>query len=1373
MAETHRPAHAAESHVPHEEFVDNDERLKIVITGLDEPNLHTYAAEAADKQMTDTLNEHGGGFRGFVKKMWRNTWHGNIMRDYYLDRWQKQHTQKIVESGDLEQHLDTDARTQDLALEETKRWAQAYDENLRQDLLSEEEAETFGLVLDKNPDGSTNPEGAHLKGEITELVEDFVSGRIPDEDAFNEAAKRLLNDAAQSGAHANMIGRAQLRISNLFQVAQNVQAIQMREQALGNDKSVKDIMKNADIIMGSAKIGPETKLHLNRVERTVEKLRRVPILNTINEGTLATAASVIYSVGGWATKTAAGAAGAVVAAGATAGIWAGFREARRLKDERVQHTREMVRGDYSSAQRKTDQNGNVLEEVFDLPTAEDMAKRRAEIEETRYESKSATELMEQLGLLYEEDGEFRVKDGDTFKQAVQIIAEIEARNRISSQREIDLIHFSKGKISRERRLLRGALAKAKVDLRHVLEESDPALLAQFGIDAQDLADFQTNNPNSNPIDLILDPIRDGNEGVLDLSPVAEIDEDIKAKDRLYRRLRTKRVAGAVAKGTLLGVGIGGAVQELVIAPLSGNTQGALESALGGGNPAEASRETLLQSLVGPEPVEMSPHYATVDIPGTPNKMTLPDNMGVTKNPDGTFTLSGDGITAENLTVNADGSLTPDTQMVLREAGFSVDPGHVEFGPPQLIEHEVNAQPRDILENHKNETVRVTRDHWYDNDTPMHWEGGKLRGADHNELGLWDPVRNANGDIKIRTNMTESGSWTAGERANWEELARKGDLQVALSLSKGTQNHVFMVPINANGEAVIKADSPVANFFTEGRGEVKFMGKYTEVVEIRGVDANGKTHIAPLATDIGQGRNRIPDIVTETKPTPHTVYAVEYQPNKDPVVAVPPVLPWYPRKGLEIITPNPNTTTVVPPPEVESTPYYLGGYFDVDPVTRQRYLDRMSPRLRDGNDPDAELDEREETEWYWNSLPEAHRDRITDLIEQADPMSPTTEIVVAIPVAGHQEQDNIYRTLSAYLNQSLDKNKFEIMLYVNHPETDASGNPTSAQATLDEIARFRQDHPDMPIRVLYEALPRSEAKIGFIRKVLNDAIVKRSLDRTATPGADVIIVSNDADTISMSDIYLENFVDRFRANPDIDAMLGQLDWDNDAYLRYPAMHVATRLFLYDEIMKRRGSDWIASSGANFSLLLKNFAAVGGYDSTQSICEDVELGRALKVARSGAKKKKAVGFAGNKPSRLETSARRAAYVYETFEDAPYNQWSYSFSADDDAVRTFTVTGDLPDMSDPATRTKITESTQIIVNKTLANLMRGIANSATTGNSFQQYVERSLRFCGLEFYWNTDGKSITITDATRMFEGLEAFKARMLAKGRGPAPAATAAP
>ena len=1342
--EAHRPAHAAETHVPHEEFVEG-ERLKIVIADLDTLNLRASAAEAADKQLTDKLNDHGGGLKGFMKKMWTSTWHGNIMRDHYRTKYQREQERTMLDSEDIEAHLSDDVKDKDLVLETTKRWAQAFNEDLRQDLLSEEEAETFGLVLDRNPDGTTNPEGAHLKNELTELMEDYVSGTIPNEDAFNEQAKRILNEAAESGTNSNLIGRGQLYANNLFQIAQNVQAMKMRAESEGRDFSVRETMENADIIIGSAKVGPETQTQLTRVERTVEKLSRVPILNTINEGTLATGVSVVYSLAGWATKTAVGAGAAVFAAGSAAGVWAGLREARTLKQERSLHSREYARGEFASSRQTTDEHGNVIDEVFDLPDAKEMGKRREALEGTRYESKSASELIEQLNLLYNDEGEFRVNDGDSFREALQIIAEIEARNRLSSQREIDLIHFSKGQMSRERRLLRLQLAKAKIDMRHLLEDADDALLTEFGINPDDMDAVKTD-PNGSALDFVLEPIRDGNEGVLDINVVGEIDEDIKAKDRLYRRLRNKRVAGAVVKGTVLGVTIGTAMQELVVAPLRDDTQGLLERGLGFDDNPEVTRQTLLDSIFNRDsPVEMSQTYQTIDLPGTGNKVTIPDNLNIEQTGDHTFAINGEDINVSDLKINPDGSLPPETETVLREAGFSFSAEH-SFGPPEVINHDVQSNPADILKNHQGQTTTVTRDHWYHNGTPMRWENGKLVGADHNELGLWNPSRDASGNVHIRTNMTENGSWTATERANWQELAREGKLKIALSLSKGTQNEVFMVDINENGEAVIPAGSPVSQFFTQGQGRVDFMGKFTEVVEIRGVDASGKTHIAPLATDIGLGRNTIPDVVTETRPNPITTYSLEYQPNKELDVAVPPLLPWYPRKGLEAFAPETTKIRIIPTSE------YMSSYFEGGPRDTEGHLARMSPRLRENDNADVELDQQEELDWYWSQHTPEHQQRITTLVDQTPPMSPDVAVSVAIPVAGHQESNNIYRTLSAYLNQDLERNKFEIMLYVNHPETDKDGRPTSAQATLDEIARFKADYPDMNVQVIYEKLPRSDARIGLIRKNLNDAIARRAQIRG---GGDLVVVSNDADTSSTADTYLGNFVEKFEENPNVDALLGQLDWDNETFMRYPEIHVGTRLFLYTSIQYRQFGGGLGSSGANFAFRLKTYAGVGGYNADARVGEDVQLGHAFAAARQGAGTKKPVGFAGNAASRLETSARRSVYVLETFDDAPINQWDYSFGADDDAVRGGVLSRPLPDYTNPADRAAIVTSTENIINRSLKVYGENFETDASGRKRHaNKYLERSLRFCGLEFEWDDDGK-IHITNADRMFDGLIRFQ------------------
>jgi hypothetical protein len=1326
----HRPAHAHNPGIPHEAYHERG-RLKIVIAGLDQ-NVRAQAVEAANAALNEQTTQRG--FKGFLKRVW----HGSIAREHYLGKYRREATREIEESGNLLHHqgvVDDETKTQ-----VTMRFAHEYDA-----VLHRQAGEHRTLVLDTNEDGTPNEQGTALKEHIFDLIERYSRGEFASDTDFEEEKRRMMTAMVQQGLAQDHIGRGMLYADNLLQIAQNVNAMAAQRRLAGENDSVREILRNADLVMGEARTGARTEIKESRVERITSRLTTLP---WVNESTVASAVTIAYSAAGWATRSAAGALStAILAPGAAAGVWAGLRERRALNEERTQHARDMAQGKFEG---------------------QELTGRRAKLEQTRYETKSALDLRSQLGILYDDEGVLRLDptDRDRFQEALAMISEVEARIHMSDRDRIDLISYSNVEsVERERFDLDLSLAKAKVDLRHFIEDaSDDELQALLGGNVTPEMMARIRAADTDSLDFVMNPPLEGVTGLLQ-GQMAEFDQEVTAKDRVFRKLRRREVTKAVLVGTVIGMTIGTAVQEGMAVAID-DRQGVIESGLGWDN--DASSQTMVESLrqdglgIGRSDWEDFSEFVrdpmaynnnevttvssidgeTIQLVADTSSIKLPDGFTMEQHGQEFIVKGPNGFQVDHLALTKDGTLTAPSIDALNRNGLHLLENHDLVSNETQVEDKVTA--KEFLKNHDDLATKVTRDFWYDNDTSMYWENGVHKGADYNELGLWNPEYEKGGNISISTNLSNKGSWHGNNRAHWQRLATEGKLQIALSLTQGTQSEVFFVPIDADGKAVIGKDSPLYSLFGERGGHPDFNGRYTEIVEVHDVDKDGVTHIRPIATDIGPGHKNFTDFVSTTETRLVSDYALEYTGPPDDVL-IPPIIPLRARRGLE------------QPRQPFNNPNYLSSYFDIDPATRQEYLDRMSPRLREGSNPDVELDEREEAEWYWNNQTPEHQAIVTSLAEQITAMHPTTEIVVAMPVAGHQEGDNIYRTLSAYLDQSLDRERFELVLYVNHPVTDPSGRPTSAQQTLDEITRFQRDHPDFPVQVMYERLERSDATIGNIRKRLNDAIIKRSLDRTETPGQDLIVVSNDADTIQMSNIYLENFINKYRANPNVDAMLGQLDWDNDAFIRYPELHVATRLFLYHDIIERRAGGNIGSSGANFSMKMKNYAAVGGYASNSRVGEDVELGRALKAARHGGTRE-AVGYAGNAASRLETSARRAAYVYETFNDAPYNQWSYSFSADDDAVRAFTVSGPAPDLSDPRVRTEIISRTESLINRTLPSLRTGQGGSLATGISAKEreFIERTLHFCGLQFEWR-DNKSIHITDASAMLQGIAAFAER----------------
>jgi hypothetical protein len=345
-------------------------------------------------------------------------------------------------------------------------------------------------------------------------------------------------------------------------------------------------------------------------------------------------------------------------------------------------------------------------------------------------------------------------------------------------------------------------------------------------------------------------------------------------------------------------------------------------------------------------------------------------------------------------------------------------------------------------------------------------------------------------------------------------------------------------------------------------------------------------------------------------------------------------------------------------------YYSGDYLPEG--TREGF----SPTLQEN--PLAKLDHFKEAQRYLESQPEDAREHAKLLAEQVGEMSDACRVSLCVPVAGHLEGKNIYNTLERYLHQKkpdntpLDPDSFELVLYVNHP-SDARPD-----ATLAEIDRFKEDHPELNVKVMYEALPRDRANMRYIRKALTDATLLRHHDR-GEHVPEHIFVSNDADCVGMSPYYIASYLDSLGAGHEsengkiTDAVSGKLDFDPSIYVKYPAVHVGSRFSQYLDAAMRHPKDGslpsYCSTGPNFAFTSSIYSAVGGYKERAGVTvgEDVDLGRAIKASRGGHTN---VSY-GKSNSLLYTSARRSVKAAEEGY-APAAQWNKLEFGSDDELR-----------------------------------------------------------------------------------------------------------
>jgi len=1129
-----------------------------------------------------------------------------------------------------------------------------------------------------------------IKSQVKSLIRDFAPQDLNNEEvlkSFAEEKNRIFSQV--KGVKNEIIDKGILYADNLLEITKQVQ------EDIEHHKKLEELDLDFDVIVGKAKSGVRTETQFNAVDRIIDKIQKTKVGRFVNETTISTAVSVAYSLGAGASRRLAssrlfawGSFGATAAFGA--GI-AGLREKKRLEEERRQHGREMA-----------------MNKKF----APEKSPRRKEMEEFRYETKEATALadaLEQSLYKYKEDGTRELRDltQDELRVVLANLNEIESRIKLSDREKVDLISFSDStKVEQERLRLDILRAQAKVDLRKITSGEDLKI------------------PNDKTLEEYLSSLTGAR-----LEQLIKGDEGMEKRDALFKSMRNKRVAKAVVKGLVTGLVIGGAAQE-VSAFFREGQEGFIEGLIKGHK--GATKETIHFTSL-----EYLRRYFTGDLPRADmsnlheviigdSHIKLPEGVDALRNPDGSFNLMhGKDVISEHITFDKQGHLTDEAKKMLANKGITAT---------SATEHLTGAKTtqvstKDYIEHHKDWLTEIKRKLWYDNDTPkpvfdknelrLDWGGVKGTGIDEHGNYVYSVKR-----------MLPDGSYHKEFSANALELAKQGKLKLLLTLSRDNQSHVFEIPIDQNYNAVVNPNSEAGKLlFANIDGHARLMGQFAEVAEITGAK-DGVEQVRILATDVGKGVEAITDKVSDIKDIPTTIFETPADYRVDP----PPFIPIFGRRPLE-----PTKEKVVP------IPYYLYGA-ETSAEQRERFIRERSETLK--NNPDAELNHYKEINRYFGRQSAEYMKEVEALAQQVKPMSPDCRLSVCIPAAGHQEGENIYKTLENYLNQKADKNSFEITLLVNHPDRDKNGNPVKPDKTLKEVQRFMKNHPEMDVRLMYQKIPIEKAKIGYVRKLLDDSVLLRHHAR-GEKARDLIMVSNDADNKGISPEYIKNFIDKFDKNQKTDAMLGQLDWDPESYIRNPLIHVGTRLFQYMNLQSRVKNYFIDSSGANFAMRSGIYAAVGGYSPDRPGGEDSELGEKIKRARDGAKDRVPIGFAGARVSRLYTSSRRAEKSLQEGL-APIEQWDKGFSAFEDEVRKvkWEKIGKGINFKDKSQVERFTEELQNVINRTI------MKTKVWGGTSRNKTLMRALGWLGIE-YKTAGDYAIEITNTNRLLRGLEKYQ------------------
>ncbi len=1241
-------------------------------------------AEARLIEEQDALNEKGR-FRTLFKRVWNTKMH-----EYYRQKEIIKARQEIKEKKSLYIEEDDSEEVHNAAMEAV---VDRFTSELEEDMVHAGEDKTE-LPEEKQRE---------VNAKVKETIRQYAKGKL-DDDALEAERVRIFSEVS---------GVSEEQIKNSVGYADNLIAIAKEARhAVEHGKALEDLDLDFEIIVRKARTGVRTEAQLHKLDNIVEGIKSSKFGRFFDETGMTLTVAAVYSAAaavlpGFARSKAA----AVSTFGVSLVIGAGFaaaRENKRVKEDRAVHSRQRAEG-----------------KEFD-----EKSKRRAEMEQYRYETRTADSLIKNLQNIENPDE----LTPEQVYSLVRNIAEVDARIALSDRQKIDLISYSAtSKVEQERRDLDIARAEAKAVVRKLVDSKKiPLKLGEhpdFDQYLKHVTELRVNGLTSN---------------------------EITKKDKGFQWMKAKRIGLAAGKAVLSGAAIGTAVQE-ARAFIQPEEEGLLERFVQGHQNEHGA--TMLESLrrwwTGEE--IKAPITNRMSFPAAEGG--LPRGTDFIQNTDGTWTLQVDGADViKKVIIEPDGTISETSKHILAQNGFHITETVTKIdGPPGAP---TSVPSKELVKADPDLFQQVKRVLWYDNDT-------KAPKFDKNELKLWwGGEKNAglteSGDFVMDvSHMMPKGSYHGAESVNAIDKFKEGNLKLLLSLSKDTQNQVVEVQISPEGKAIIPKDSEIAKlFFAAEDGKAIFKGQYAEVAQMLD-EKDGVDQVRLLATHVGKGVEAVDGIPTPGQPKEFTNWTMdrllEYseQQQDDWEFYPPPIIPFNGRdelegKGKTAETSDPDEderTRIAVRPEIrEAEPFDLYGYnnakasAELEKAFEENKLEELKLN------PEAKLDEKQAIAEYFSKQNPEYAEHLHSLSEQLGQIDDECRLSICIPVAGHQEGGQIYQSLENYTRQTTDAKKYEIVLYVNYPETDRDGNRIVPDNTIAEIERFKHDYPQMQIKVFSEALPLEQAKIGRIRKVLNDVVLLRQSQRP--PGApELVMVSNDADNKGLAPDYVDNFIKKFENNPDVDGFLGQLDWDPESYVKYPAIHIGTRLFQFLSVIGRRRGGGLASSGANFAFRANIYAGVGGYLDNLEGAEDVNLGRAIIAARGGNRKR--LKFAGANVSRLYTSSRRAVDAFEKHGLAPVEQWEKGFSAFDDEIRKLQLPSGELDYSDPRVVETLKEQIEYIINRTLNVWEKG--EQLGKDNSF---YKKALSLLGVKYKLDSKG-DVEITDMNALLEGLKEYQ------------------
>lgn len=1249
---------------------------------------------------------------GKIRKLLHNIWRGEngIATPYVRNKYYEEGKRIAKENGITSLYTDDKSLWEAATGATIDRFASEYDESIHL-----EAGERRKDLADDSPFGKS----------VKKLIENFAKGdsRLGDKKSFDEAKNRILRQLNQYGNGDGLIGEGDLKIDNIWEIAQAV------KERIDHGESVDAVIQGMKIYSGESRSGVRTEAYQSKVDKVVEKVQSSRVGSLVRPGTIGLAAAVATGVWRVGKGSLVKALGVTVLPGGLTGVLSGVRECRRLGKERSVHSREMAQGG-----------------SFDNES------RREEMDKYRYNTVSAEHLTNSLREFIDRDD----PSPEELQKGYESLVEAASRTAMSDRERADFISYSSAEnVEIERFDLDVAIAEAKVKLKGKLGELPEEFRRDLGIDKNDT---------------ISDAINKSTELMQSLS------EDKNKKDQLFKRLRWKNTAKSAAIGFGSGLLASVAVQE-VAALFTSGYDGLLERAIS--DDTKGGRQTVLDAIFHREgssgnTILSSDTYSSHSIGNGDGNVKLPDNYKFTYNDDGTANIIGpdNKLFAHNISFEANGSLSQSSQEYLQGKGVVIENLSSTVDGKELMSRDLSVN--EYLDHYQSKTTNITRDFWYDNNTPGVSDG--------NELNLHWEERGADGSIRLSiADMTNDGSYYGYDSASWSDGVQNGSLKFAVSASIDNQDRVFMVDIAPDGSINIPPDSPAASLFSvDEHGHMEFNGAYGEVVSVQDVDSDGITHVAPMATM--EGNNSITTIPTPVEvPTSHISYETKMtfppmevsKPNVVEGFGLP--LPWIvTRKPLERLNKK----------EDPFTYNYYGYGENRDLQWMRKWVSGMGgPRTRrqvedasgkkhwveaDGS-PVVRSVERERNTIYnylnseFSKNPE-YKQKVASVMSSLGAMSDNCRVSVNIPA--YMEVDNLDRLLSQYIDQTdnkgeaLEQSLFEINILVNRKKGTPEDN--SVKVIESFIEKYAKSHNGVRPVVHYAnvELDPEDANVGFARKLLTDAVLQRSLDRN-NQSQSLYIESEDADLIEVDKRTVFNLISKLDKNPHLDVVRG-VEGRMTSMIRDNALLLTRRMametFLYnvgqEPFRNPKSPTWNSfcnrkiTGGWNCGYSAEAYAMIGGYESVRA-GEDLAIGEKVSMMRGDGDYPN-LETVGRVPTLTESSPRRFIQSIATGKD-PYG--NFGETGVEDSIRKMSLQEAMESIKQYA---DITEANKSVFEDDIQGWYSWAQGATPTLEDAKMVTERVMRSMGFrngDYVFN--GKEIRVIDWSNIKRNIDDFR------------------